>query len=343
MKGNGYVFLNGRIVDASRATVSVYDRGLLYGDGLFETMRAYKGVAFAIEEHFHRLRTSADILGLPIPNLDWPATIAALLEKNGLARQDAWVRLTITRGPAEPRVLPPDLPKPTTIMMVRPLDRDIAVHQKRGVKVALLPFSRHGFIPEHKSLNYLPAVVGKVLASYHGAYEGIFVRSDHVLTEGTTTSVFIVRDGMLWTAPEGGILPGVTRAPGDRPGARQRHARRRARDHHHRSAPGRRGVPHLVDDRDRAHRPRRRGPARQGPAGADDGEAAEALPGGGEGLREEREQVTLRRLAAALECGSLLPLWGGRGDWVKPDPAQPTPKRRRAAALQSAAPSGRSR
>ena len=211
MKPHGYVFLNGRIVDAARATVSVYDRGLLYGDGLFETMRAYNGSVFAIGEHFHRLRTSADILGLPIPNLDWPATIAELLEKNGLARHDAWVRLTITRGIAEPRVLPPDLPKPTTIIMVRPLDRAIAEHQKQGVKVALLPFSRHGFIPEHKSLNYLPAVVGRVLASYHGAYEGIFVRNDHVLTEGTTTSVFVVREGALWTSPEGGILPGVTR------------------------------------------------------------------------------------------------------------------------------------
>ena len=211
MKATGYVFLNGRIIDASRATVSVHDRGLLYGDGLFETMRAYKGVAFAIEDHFHRLRTSADILGLPIPNLDWPATIAELLAKNDLAQRDAWVRLTITRGPAEPRVLPPELPKPTTILMVRPLDSAIAEHQKRGVKVALLPFSRHGFIPEHKSLNYLPAVIGKVLASYHGAYEGLFVRGDHVLTEGTTTSVFIVRDGIVWTAPEGGILPGITR------------------------------------------------------------------------------------------------------------------------------------
>jgi branched-chain amino acid aminotransferase len=209
---NGYVFLNGRIVESRKATISVYDRGLLYGDGLFETMRGYKGRAFAIEEHFHRLRTSADILGLPVPTLDWPAIIAELLAKNGLAKRDAWVRLTITRGPAEPRVLPPDLVKPTTIVMVRALDPQIETHQKRGVKVALLPFSRHGFIPEHKSLNYLPAVVGKVLASYHGAYEGIFVRADHVLTEGTTTSIFIVRDGVLITAPQGGILPGVTRA-----------------------------------------------------------------------------------------------------------------------------------
>lgn len=211
MTTNGYVFLNGRIIDARRATISVYDRGLLYGDGLFETMRAYKGAAFAIEEHFHRLRTSADILGLPIPNLDWPTRIAELLERNGLAKQDAWVRVTITRGPAEPRVLPPDIAKPTTIIMVRPLDRDIARHQKKGVKIALLPFSRHGFIPEHKSLNYLPAVVGKVLASYHGAYEGLFVRADHVLTEGTTTSVFLVRERTLYTSPQGGILPGVTR------------------------------------------------------------------------------------------------------------------------------------
>ena len=71
-------------------------------------------------------------------------------------------------------------------------------------------------IVERKKLNfwerlYLPAVIGKVLASYHGAYEGLFVRGDHVLTEGTTTSVFIVRDGIVWTAPEGGILPGITR------------------------------------------------------------------------------------------------------------------------------------
>jgi D-amino acid aminotransferase len=211
MRSNGYVFLNGRIVDDNRASISVYDRGLLYGDGLFETMRAYKGVTFAIEEHFHRLRTSADILGLPIPNLDWPARIHELLEKNGLGRQDAWVRLTVTRGPAEPRVLPPDIAKPTTILMVRALDRQIAGHQQRGVKVALLPFSRHGFIPEHKSLNYLPAVVGKVLATHHGAYEGLFVRTDHILTEGTTTTAFIVRDGTLITSPEGGILPGITR------------------------------------------------------------------------------------------------------------------------------------
>ncbi|MGD9762093.1 MAG: aminotransferase class IV [Candidatus Binatia bacterium] len=207
-----YVFLNGRIIDARRATVSVYDRGLLYGDGLFETMRAYKGVAFAVEEHFHRLRTSADILGLPIPDRDWPATIGELLDRNGLARRDAWVRLTVTRGPADPGILPPDVAQPTVILMARALDPAIGRYREAGMKVALLPFAPDGFIPEHKSINYLPAVVGKVLASYHGAQEGLFVKPGQVVTEGTTSSLFAVREGVLYTPPPSGILPGITRA-----------------------------------------------------------------------------------------------------------------------------------
>jgi D-amino acid aminotransferase len=213
MKASGYVFLNGRLVAAGRAGVSVYDRGLLYGDGLFETMRAYRGSVFAIEEHFHRLRTSADILGLPVAARDWPATIGLLLARNRLARRDASVRLTITRGPAAPGVLlPPDAVRSTTIIMAQPLDASIARRQRAGIKAALLPFAPRGFLREHKSLDYLPAVVGRVLASYQGADEGLFVRPDQVVTEGTTSSLFIVRDGVLCTPPARDILPGITRA-----------------------------------------------------------------------------------------------------------------------------------
>ena len=70
-RDDGYVFVNGRFVSAARATVSVYDRGLLYGDGLFETLRAYRGVVFALEKHIDRLGLSAQVLGLAIPDLDW--------------------------------------------------------------------------------------------------------------------------------------------------------------------------------------------------------------------------------------------------------------------------------
>ncbi len=212
MTPSGYVFLNGRIVAARRAAVSVYDRGLLYGDGVFETMRAYRGTVFAIEEHFHRLRTSADILGLPVAIRDWPATIGALLARNRLGRRDASVRLTITRGSGAPGVLPPDTVRPTTIIMAQALDAGIARRQRTGIKAALLPFAPLGFLREHKSLDYLPAVVGRVLASYQGADEGLFVRSDGVVTEGTTSSLFIVRGGILCTPPARDLLPGITRA-----------------------------------------------------------------------------------------------------------------------------------
>jgi branched-chain amino acid aminotransferase len=207
----GYVFLNGRFVRGERAAVSVYDRGLLFGDGLFETMRSYRGIVFALEDHLLRLRQSADLLGIPVPDYDWRAKIDELLRRNRLGRTDARVRLTVTRGPAPLLIVPPKRPRPTTILMAAAVEAELARSQRAGVSVRLLPYSRHGFIPEHKSLNYLPAVVGKTLATSYGAHEGIFVRQDGVLTEGTTSSLFIVRNGYLCTPPIPGILPGITR------------------------------------------------------------------------------------------------------------------------------------
>ena len=211
VEGKSVVFLNGRYVAAERATVSVYDRGLLYGDGLFETMRAYRGNVFALADHLQRLHRSADVLGIPLPKLDWEKVIGELLKRNRLTRRDAWVRLTVTRGSQAPKVLPAETLRPTHFVLVRPVDPELAEKQRHGVKVKLLPYSRYGFVPELKSLNYLPAVVGKVLAAQHGAEEGIFVRSGRYVTEGTTSSIFAVRDNALWTPPVGGILPGITR------------------------------------------------------------------------------------------------------------------------------------
>jgi branched-chain amino acid aminotransferase len=203
--------LNGRFVRGQRASVSVYDRGLLFGDGLFETMRAYRGVVFALEDHLRRLGQSADLLGIPVPDYDWRVKIGELLKRNRLAGRDARLRLTVTRGPAPLVLVPPKRPRPTTILMAEAVEAELARRQRMGVTVRLLPYSRHGFIPEHKSLNYLPAVVGKTLADSYGAHEGIFVRQDGVLTEGTTSSLFVVQSGCLCTPPIPGILPGITR------------------------------------------------------------------------------------------------------------------------------------
>lgn len=211
LSGDEHVFLNGRLVPAGRAVVSVFDRGLLYGDGLFETLRAYRGVVFAFDRHLRRLRLSAATLGIPVPEFDWPRVVARLLRRNGLHDADAWVRLTLTRGAAEPGLLPPAAPRPTVILMARPVDPRLPALQRRGVAVVTLPFAHDSFLAEHKTLHYLPAVLGKGIARRARAHEGLYALPDGTLREGTTSSLFVLRRGVLCTPPGHGILPGITR------------------------------------------------------------------------------------------------------------------------------------
>jgi len=205
------VFINGRYVAARRAYVSVFDRGLLYGDGLFETMRSYRGHLFGLAEHLERLRRSSEALGIRLPQRNWRDTLEELLRRNQLDARDAWVRLNLTRGAAEPNILPPTDASPTVFALVKPVASGFSPVQRRGATITLLTYSRHSFMPEHKSLNYLPTILGKAAAAQRGAYEGLFVRDGRYLMEGTTSSVFLVRGDKLQTPPVKGILPGVTR------------------------------------------------------------------------------------------------------------------------------------
>ena len=205
------VQLNGRFVAAQRARISVFDRGLLYGDGLFETLRAYQGRPFALDAHLGRLQESADFLGFVVPRRPWRRDIESLLRKNGLLASDGWVRITVTRGVGARGLLPPAHPRPALIVMAGRLDPAIARVQRFGARVALVPFARHGFLAEHKVLSYLPGVLGKVMAARHEAFDGLFVNADGLVTEGTTTNVFAWRGRRLFTPPIAGILPGITR------------------------------------------------------------------------------------------------------------------------------------
>lgn len=208
---DGTVFLDGRFVPARRARISVFDRGLLYGDGLFETMRAYRGRVFALDEHLERLGRSASTLGFDLPRRSWRPILEELLRRNDLDERDAWMRLNLTRGTAAPDVLPPRDAVPTVFALVKPIASGFSPVQRHGARVTLLTYSRHSFMPEHKSLNYLPTILGKSAAAQRGAYEGLFVRDGRYLMEGTTSSVFLVRGKTLQTPPVEGILPGVTR------------------------------------------------------------------------------------------------------------------------------------
>ncbi len=206
-----YVHVNGRLVPAVRARISVFDRGLLYGDGIFETLRAYRGRTFALERHMTRMQGSAAVLGMAFPRRSWERDIDAVLERNGLLRTDAWVRITVTRGVGAPGLLPPPRLRPTLIISTGRVDPGIVRAQRDGVRVVLLPFAPHGASPEHKVLAYLPGVLGKMLAARHGAFEGLYVDVNDFVTEGTTSNVFVRRGKQLLTPPAVGILPGVTR------------------------------------------------------------------------------------------------------------------------------------
>jgi D-amino acid aminotransferase len=206
-----YVHLNGRLVAADKARVSALDRGLLYGDGLFETIRVYRGTPFALEEHMNRLANSGHILGIVLPPTDWGASVRALLERNGLADQDARVRVTITRGVGPSGLLPPVETEPTVLITAETIGEQVRGYQQRGVAAVLLPFGREGFLAEHKTLDYLPGVLGRTLAARHKAYEGLFVTPTGRVTEGTASNLFVVRAGRLVTPPIRGILPGITR------------------------------------------------------------------------------------------------------------------------------------
>jgi branched-chain amino acid aminotransferase len=206
-----FVELNGRLLPVARATISVFDRGLLYGDGLFETLRTYHGKAFALDEHVARLQASARLLGIGFPRKAWQRSTEMLLRRNQLHATDAWARITLTRGVGQPGPLPVGHQRPTVLITAGRLDPAIAPAQRRGVRVTLVAFSRSGFLGEHKVLSFLPSVLGKVIAKRHHTFEAVFVNSEGYLTEGTTSNIFVWQRGRLITPPVDGILPGLTR------------------------------------------------------------------------------------------------------------------------------------
>jgi len=210
-RGRDVVWLDGRLVPAARATISVYDRGFLYGDAVFETVRAYDGRLFLWPLHARRLAASLRAFRIPPPRVDLAAAARAVLGARGLG--DGAVRVTVSRGTGEGLVAPSGL-QPTVVVMARTIPPELPEQRARGVSVLLLPFGRgHGAVTDgHKTNAYLPAVLGKTHAASRNAFEGIYVEQDGMVSEGTTSNVFAVRDGQLLTPPlEAGCLPGVTR------------------------------------------------------------------------------------------------------------------------------------
>lgn len=208
------LLLNDRLVPARRATISALDRGFVYGDGLFETVRTYAGRPFGLPQHLRRLARSARVFRIPFEAAPdhWRPRIRRCLRANDLLTTDAAVRLTVSRGAGPLGIVPPADLRPTVMMLATPVDPRVPMAQTRGVSICFFPFRLvAGTLPSHKTLHYLPAVLGKMIARRRGAWEAIYLGADDTVLEGTTSNVFAVERGRLITPPLHGILPGVTR------------------------------------------------------------------------------------------------------------------------------------
>lgn len=209
------IFLNGDLVPASEAKVSVFDHGFLYGDGIFEGIRAYAGRVFKLEEHLDRLFDSSKAIMLTIPysKAQLMEAVATTLRANDL--HDAYIRLVVSRGPGDLGLDPTKCPHPTIIVIA---DR-IALYPhelyEKGLALASVAIRRPGgdvLNPAVKSLNYLNNIMAKIEANLRGLPEVLLMNNQGYVVEGTGDNVFVVRNGELWTPPtNAGILNGITR------------------------------------------------------------------------------------------------------------------------------------
>ncbi len=209
------VCLNGEFLDITEARVSILDRGFMYGDGLFETMRARRTGVFRLGLHMTRLEASAAELAIPLP---YPVSslenlVHETLEKNAL--EDSIVRLQITRGESEPGLLPSRSMEPTLVIMVRPFQSLAETLYSTGVSVCTVPDSAAstGLGSQRlKTTNYLTAIQLRVEAEKRECFEAIALDSSGKLTEGTVSNIFLVKGGVVSTPRLNKfILSGITR------------------------------------------------------------------------------------------------------------------------------------
>lgn len=210
----GLVYINGKLIPGEEAKVSVFDHGFLYGDGLFETMRAYQRRIFRLEHHLQRLFLSLEYLKFLIPfNFDYlKEALYKTIEANRL--EDAYIRLNVTRGEGATVPDPATCKAPNLIIITREyVPYSSALYQKgyKGKIVGVKP-SPHMPTISMKTLNFLNHIIAKMEAKASGFNEGIMVNTDGFVTEGTVSNIFMIKEGSLFTpAKEMGLLPGVTR------------------------------------------------------------------------------------------------------------------------------------
>src|SRR5881628_2650676 len=210
-----WIYLNDRFVPNEEAVVSVFDHGFLYGDGVFETLRAYRGRIFQLTEHLARMERSASAVGmaLPVTRERLADLVRESLTRNKLT--DAYLRITVSRGLGEIGLDPALCKNPTLVVIAKPFEPYPESFYTDGVSVAVVQTRRNlpEALPPHvKSLNYLNNILAKMEATALGAYDAVLLNHQGEVTEGTTSNVFVALGGRLLTpASDCGILAGITR------------------------------------------------------------------------------------------------------------------------------------
>lgn len=209
------IWLDGNIVEEAEAKISVFDHGLLYGDGIFEGIRFYEGRVFRLTEHIERLYLSAKALLLKMPWTLEEVCEATLetIRANGL--QDGYIRLVVTRGVGDLGLNPYLCPSPSMFIIASGITLYPQELYENGLEVVTCSTRRPtpaSLSPQVKSLNYLNNVMAKVEALKAGAKEGLMLNEQGYVAECTGDNVFIVKKGVVYTPPvSDGSLDGITR------------------------------------------------------------------------------------------------------------------------------------
>jgi branched-chain amino acid aminotransferase len=214
------IWLDGELVPTAAAKLSVFEHGLLYGDGAFEGIRSYNGRIFAQQAHIDRLFASCRALLIDVPwsHADVAAALHDTLASNDLraADRDAYIRLVITRGAGQLGMSPKRAGRPSMFVIATPLGIYRREVYEQGMRAIVSSFTRNhpnALPPRIKSLNYLNNILAKIEAHQAGVDEAIMLNHQGFVAEATADNVFVVRDGQLQTPPtSAGILEGITRA-----------------------------------------------------------------------------------------------------------------------------------
>lgn len=209
-----YAYVNGKYVQKDEASISIYDHGFLYGDGVYEAIRAYDGIVFKLREHLDRLYESAKSIkiNIPISKDELSGIVVEILKKNDL--KSGYVRIVVSRGFGKMGVDPRNCPKPTLVVMADPRE-PLFGEEVKGISAIVSSLRRTpswSLDPRIKTLNYLNNVLAKIEAIEAGAEEAIMLNEQGYVAETSTENVFVVKNGTVATPhPSLGVLKGITR------------------------------------------------------------------------------------------------------------------------------------